>query len=469
MNSTTIHRILIVDDNLAIHEDFKKVLLADAFTEIDASEARLFGEVPPVATIRYELDFAFQGEEGLTKVGQALNENRPFSMAFVDMRMPPGWDGVETISRIWLKDPDIQIALCTAYSDYSWHQILDRLGRSDRLLILKKPFDTAEIRQIACALTSKWTLARQANLKTIELETLMRDRTAELVAVNAELKLSNQQLREFYEMESERNHLRDSVKAMEQVLGVVGHELRTPIGAIRGWSETLSKTLRATDPTAGQMLDGIVNTTQEMAQTLDNLLEAVRLNSGLADWNWSSFALKTVCDQAIRMVRPVVPGEELAVQLFQNVDPDDAVMSGDHDAVRRLLVNLLRNAIRNTTAGQIVVTAQAQTDSEGDWIDLAVSDTGCGIPPEILARIGEPFALSRGAVGEYCVQGAGMGTSICRAIAAAHGGFLMFESVMGTGTTVTVHLRRDLLGPALPNTGSLPPTAHKNELVGAGR
>jgi PAS domain S-box-containing protein len=82
-------------------------------------------------------------------------------MAFVDVRMPPGWDGIETIKQIWAECPQLQVVICTAYSDYQWQDITDKLGQTDQLLILKKPFDNLEVRQLACALTEKWSLARQ--------------------------------------------------------------------------------------------------------------------------------------------------------------------------------------------------------------------------------------------------------------------------------------------------------------------
>ena len=66
-------------------------------------------------------------------------------MAFIDVRMPPGWDGIETTGRIWEVDPEIQVVICTAFSDYSPDEMLAKLGRSDRLLILKKPFDNVEV------------------------------------------------------------------------------------------------------------------------------------------------------------------------------------------------------------------------------------------------------------------------------------------------------------------------------------
>jgi diguanylate cyclase (GGDEF)-like protein/PAS domain S-box-containing protein len=164
-------RILIVDDNLAIHEDIVKVLAGTDSEEqaLDSDEALLFG-TEAVQTVQFEIDSAFQGQEGLEKVRTAISEGQPYAMAFVDIRMPPGWDGVETIGRLWKADPSLQVVICTAYSDYSWSEMRRQLGSSDSLLILKKPFDNIEVTQLAHALTRKWTVTRQAAEQTVELQ-----------------------------------------------------------------------------------------------------------------------------------------------------------------------------------------------------------------------------------------------------------------------------------------------------------
>src|SRR5690349_24456963 len=105
-----------------------------------------------------ELDSASQGQEALAMVERALAEGRPYAMAFVDGRMPPGWDGLETIVHLWKAYPELQVVICTAYSDYSWEQIIERVGPSDSLVILKKPFDAVEVLQLAHAMTKKWSL-----------------------------------------------------------------------------------------------------------------------------------------------------------------------------------------------------------------------------------------------------------------------------------------------------------------------
>jgi two-component system, cell cycle sensor histidine kinase and response regulator CckA len=178
-------RILIIDDNHAIHDDFRKILSPAATTgALDATEAELFGypvshggKVQPVP---YEIDSAYQGQDGVQRVKQALEAGNPYAMAFVDVRMPPGMDGVETALKIWELDPDLQVVLCTAYSDYSWGEMFEKLGRHDGLLILKKPFDTVEALQLAHALTEKWWLHQQSRRKMEELEGLIAERTVEL-------------------------------------------------------------------------------------------------------------------------------------------------------------------------------------------------------------------------------------------------------------------------------------------------
>ena len=134
------YRLLIVDDNEAIHDDLKKILLSpETDFDLTSDEAILFGTTTATGVV-FEIDSAFQGQDGLECVRLAKVSGRPYALAFVDVRMPPGWDGVETIGHIWEADPDLQIVICTAHSDYNWHDISNRLGVSDSFVVLKKPF-----------------------------------------------------------------------------------------------------------------------------------------------------------------------------------------------------------------------------------------------------------------------------------------------------------------------------------------
>ena len=167
MNTSQNRRVLLVDDTPTIHADFRKILEPEpVFSDLDADEAFLFDQKEAAGTVRFEMQSAHQGREGLEKVRAAKLAGLPFAMAFIDMRMPPGWDGVETVEHLWKEDPRLQIVLCTAYSDCSWNEVLTRLDVRDRLLILKKPFDPIEVYQFANALTASgssrmnaWTTA----------------------------------------------------------------------------------------------------------------------------------------------------------------------------------------------------------------------------------------------------------------------------------------------------------------------
>src|ERR1035437_880925 len=185
----TPHRILVVDDNLAIHEDFRKILGSDATADdFSQEEDAFFGtasSTPDKAL--FDLDFASQGGEALDRVIAACKARRPYSVVFMDVRMPPGWDGIETTARLWEVDPDLQVVICTAYSDYSWDEMIARLGRTDRLLILKKPFDMIEVVQCAHALTGKWSLLQQTRRHAEHLESAVRARTSELELANVHL------------------------------------------------------------------------------------------------------------------------------------------------------------------------------------------------------------------------------------------------------------------------------------------
>jgi two-component system, NtrC family, sensor kinase len=179
-------RLLIIDDNHAIHDDFRKILCEDdrPSRQFEETAASLFGEVPrqdPADMASFQLQSAYQGKDGLALVEEAVKQGQPFAMAFVDVRMPPGWDGVETTARIWEVDPDLQVVICTAYSDYSWGEMLEKLGKSDRLLILKKPFDNVEVLQLANSLTRKWELLQESKGRVAGLEEMVVARTAQIV------------------------------------------------------------------------------------------------------------------------------------------------------------------------------------------------------------------------------------------------------------------------------------------------
>ena len=192
-----VYRALIVDDNPSIHQDIRKIL-ADQVTSkqdkaieefenvffSDQTSSQVKGSKAKQRRYRFALDSAYQGQQALELVSQAIGY---YALAFMDVRMPPGWDGVRTIHELWKVDKQLQIVVCTAYSDHSWEDIIDELGLSDRLLVLKKPFDSVEVLQAAHALARKWSLEQQVRRRLDQLEADVRARSVELEERNRDL------------------------------------------------------------------------------------------------------------------------------------------------------------------------------------------------------------------------------------------------------------------------------------------
>ena len=179
------NRILICDDNEDLHKDFIKILNSSPKTnkdlEINNIEDELFRDDPEYHSVRdfdinFRIDSAYQGKQALKMAEQADAEGEPYAIVFMDVRMPPGWDGVLTIERIWRKLPFTEAVIVTAYSDYTWDEMIDKLGINDKLLFIKKPFDTLTVKQLALNLTNKWNLSFQARRHIYQMEQEIKKR-----------------------------------------------------------------------------------------------------------------------------------------------------------------------------------------------------------------------------------------------------------------------------------------------------
>lgn len=245
MKTDNHFRILIVDDNPAIHEDFRKILAGrsaedsaeDDILDAFLSEAESAASTNAAGGFRakdFDLTSAHQGEEAYDLVRASLTERKPFALAFVDVRMPPGWDGIQTLEKIFAADPNIQAVICTAYSDYSYEEMMSTLGASERLLILKKPFDPIEVQQLANALVEKWKLAASN-----------RERLEEVRAYAASLETVNRALTSDKAMADEFSRTRTDF-----ILGV-GRALSAPASVIAQHASLPSDLA----PVAGELLE----------------------------------------------------------------------------------------------------------------------------------------------------------------------------------------------------------------------
>jgi two-component system, cell cycle sensor histidine kinase and response regulator CckA len=558
-------RVLVIDDNRAIHEDFRKILApgAGAASELDASESALFGSPSDrVQQTRFEVDSAYQGQEGALMLKAALERGRPYAMAFVDIRMPPGWDGVETALKLWELDPDLQVVLCTAYSDYSWGEMFDRLGYRDGLLILKKPFDAVEALQLAHALTEKWRLHRESQRALSELEGAVAARTSELRRTNAALESevidherAEKTLRESEERFSgafehapigvalvspegrwlkvnrvvcellgysetelltrgfqEITHPEDLALDMENLRRLLAGDIRSYqrekryvhrsgqlvaallnvslvrddrgqpsyfISQIQDISER--KRLEAQVfqsqkmETVGKMAGGIAHEFNSILTAIigqsDLLLERLPAGSALIK---NATEIGRAADRAAALTRQLLA---YGRRQFLQMEPLDlnAVLASMEDMLRHLMgshvearvvpaaglhavradagqmqqviMNMAINARDAMPHGGKLTFETANVSSDdgsagahselepGDYVLLAVTDTGVGMGEEIRAHVFEPFFTTKG-VGE----GTGLGLSTCDGIVRQCGGHITVSSAPGRGTTFNIYL-----------------------------
>lgn len=240
------YRILVIDDNLSIHDDFRKLLAPARQESSPLTEMRsaLFGGVPSAGgkeEVVFEVDAADQGKTGLAMVLQAKQQQRPYAVAFVDMRMPPGWDGVETIGYLWTADPELQVVICSAYSDHPWDDIINRLGKSENLLVLQKPFNGIEVWQLAMALSRKWSLAIQVGQKLDAMSHLIMQRTADLEAAKQELEKLKAKPPQNGQTPSGEEPRLAAAAAQIEFLTVLGHEIYDPLATILAATHQLAQ------------------------------------------------------------------------------------------------------------------------------------------------------------------------------------------------------------------------------------
>ncbi len=150
-------RMLVIDDDPATHEDFRKI---------------------------FEIDSARQGPQGLLMIREALRQRCPYLMVFVDARTSPGGDGVETVGHIRREFPKLQVVLCSALSDCTWEDVAERFGQDDRLLVLRKPLDAVEVRQLAASVGRRIRAKQEARRAREEADRLAKEQARALADSN---------------------------------------------------------------------------------------------------------------------------------------------------------------------------------------------------------------------------------------------------------------------------------------------
>ncbi len=412
-------RVLVIDDQESIQEDFQKILgRRQAATQgLRSARSAFFGEEKQQDDEpHFELSMASQGLEGVALAKRFFAEGHPFALAFVDVRMPPGIDGLHTIKELWQHDSQMQVVICTAYSDYSLDEITTELGHSDRLLILKKPFDPVEVRQLACALTEKWNAAVR------EREQMQALRRANERAESAS-------------------------RAKSEFLANMSHEIRTPMNALLGYIDLLCDA-QSTGAERAQYGETIKKSGEHLLTILNDILDLSRIEASRLAINATDFSPVELASEVVSLMQAQACERDIGLRLeVQGLVPE--VIESDLVRVRQILINLVGNAVKFTHKGgvKLVVRLDSNDAMEHRYLYFDVIDTGIGVPREKLELIFEPFnQADTSMTREY--GGTGLGLTIAKRLALLLGGDIEVLSEVDKGSRFSLRLYAGELRPA---------------------
>jgi signal transduction histidine kinase len=250
--------------------------------------------------------------------------------------------------------------------------------------------------------------------------------------------LAIQNARLFSEIEDKGRQLAEASQHKSQFLANMSHELRTPLNAIIGVSEMLREDAEAlkqdTEP-----LDRVLGAGRHLLALINDILDLSKIEAGRMELHLESFAVAPLIDDVVKTIEPLAAknGNRVAV----HCDPAIGMMHADQMRLRQALLNLMSNANKFTDHGAITIDARHRQENGGDWITLAVTDTGIGMTPEQMGKLFQEFSqASSSTASKY--GGTGLGLVISRRFCQMMGGDITVESEPGRGSTFTIRLPR---------------------------
>jgi two-component system, NtrC family, sensor kinase len=389
--------ILAIDDDPGILRALKTVLEPSPTDALDALAVVVLDDAPTNAP-QFCVKTCTSGEAGVAWLRQQVLLGTEPGVAIVDMRMPGGWDGMRTMRELWAVSPELQIVICTAYSDYTWEDLLASFGATDSMLVLKKPFDRLEVRQAALALGQKWQLNR------------------ERAALHRALSQAQR------------------LEAIGRIAGGVAHDLNNMLMVLVG--EVAILTVEVGERQELQHIQEMIARTQEMTRTL-LLFSQARQDVKKTTVSGEMIHVGALITSSLPLLRRLVPSR---IRLQIDTAHDEEAVQMTAVELHRVLLNLILNAVDATPdRGVIALTTQwreEQTEAGAQrWLTLTISDQGEGMSEGVRRRLFEPFFSTKSPE-----KGTGLGLAIVQDVIARRGGSIAVHSAVGEGTRFDIRL-----------------------------